>query len=115
MGIEIRDKTRYRELPNAIGTTWLVSFDQINNSDEKSDQLAVQLLSFISCMEPKTIPQTILPQGEPEELEWAIGRLCSYSFLVRQGYSNKFDMHDLVYMATRGWLKIRGLEREGDE
>ncbi|KFA78071.1 hypothetical protein S40288_05424, partial [Stachybotrys chartarum IBT 40288] len=107
LDIEFKDNTRYRELPNAVGATWLVSFDQINNSDERSEQLAVQLLSFISCIEPKMIPQTILPQGEPEELEWGIGTLCSYSFLVRQGDSNKFDMHSLVHMATRWWLEIR--------
>jgi tetratricopeptide (TPR) repeat protein len=104
LGREFRDHTRYRDSRNAVGTTWLVSFDQI----ERSAPGTVHLLSFISCIEPKAIPRTILPQGDQEELEWAIGTLCSYSFLVRQNDSNTFDMHSLVHMATRGWLEMRG-------
>lgn len=108
LGREFKDNTRYRDSRNAVGTTWLVLFDQI----KKSDQFAVQLLSFISCIEPKAIPQTILPRRGPEELEWAIGVLCSYSFLVRQGDSNTFDMHSLVHIATRGWLEMQGRKEE---
>ncbi|KEY73844.1 hypothetical protein S7711_10154 [Stachybotrys chartarum IBT 7711] len=108
LGTDFHDNTRYRNSQNAIGTTWLISFDQI----EKSDKVAVQLLSFISCIEPKAIPQTILPQSGPNELEWAIGTLCSYSFLVRHGNSNRFDMHSLVHMATRRWLTIKGQKEE---
>ena len=74
-----------------MATTWLVSFDQI----EKSNHLAVSLLSFLSCIEPKAITQSILPMKDPEEQEWAIGTLCGYSFLVRRGDSDIFDMHIL--------------------
>ncbi|KAG7433975.1 Regulatory protein AfsR [Fusarium oxysporum f. sp. raphani] len=105
---EFRDNTRYRGSQNAIGTTWIVSFRQI----QKSDQLAVDLLSFISCIEPKAIPQSILPDAEADELEWAIGTLCSYSFLARREESNVFDMHSLVHTATRGWLKKQDRERQ---
>ncbi|KAF5136426.1 Regulatory protein AfsR [Metarhizium anisopliae] len=40
LGREFKDSTRYRGSRNAVGTTWLVTFDQI----EKSDQAAVSLL-----------------------------------------------------------------------
>ncbi|KAH7124426.1 hypothetical protein EDB81DRAFT_872496 [Dactylonectria macrodidyma] len=100
LGREFRDNTRYRGSRNAIGTTWMVSFDQI----QKSNQLAVDLLSFMSHIEPKAIPKSILPDAEPDELEWAIGMLCSYSFLVRRREGDVFDMHSLVHAATRGWL-----------
>ncbi|EXK83426.1 hypothetical protein FOQG_12288 [Fusarium oxysporum f. sp. raphani 54005] len=40
---EFRDNTRYKGSQNAIGTTWIVSFRQI----QKSDHLAVDLLSFM--------------------------------------------------------------------
>ncbi|EWY97259.1 hypothetical protein FOYG_05727 [Fusarium oxysporum NRRL 32931] len=103
---EFRDNTRYRGSQNAVGTTWIVSFRQI----QKSNQLAVDLLSFISCIEPKAIPQSILPDAEADELEWAIGTLCSYSFLVRREESNVFDMHSLVHTATRGWLNKQDRE-----
>ncbi|KAF4447597.1 kinesin light chain [Fusarium austroafricanum] len=106
---EFRDNTRYRGSQNAIGTTWIVSFRQI----QKSDQLAVKLLSFMSCIEPKAIPQSILPDdAELYDLESAVGTLCSYSFLVRRGQSNVFDMHSLVHVAMRGWLKKQKLERQ---
>ncbi|KAF4444921.1 kinesin light chain, partial [Fusarium austroafricanum] len=106
---EFRDNTRYRGSQNAVGTTWIVSFRQI----QKSDQLAVKLLSFMSCIEPKAIPQSILPDdAEPYDLELAVGTLCSYSFLVRRGQSNVFDMHSLVHVAMRGWLKKQELERQ---
>ncbi|KAH7184061.1 hypothetical protein DER44DRAFT_710231 [Fusarium oxysporum] len=105
---EFRDNTRYRGSQNAVGTTWIVSFRQI----QKSNQLAVDLLSFMSCIEPKAIPQSILPDAEADELEWAIGTLCSYSFLIRREESNVFDMHSLVHTATRGWLEKQDRERE---
>ncbi|KAF4502809.1 kinesin light chain [Fusarium agapanthi] len=104
---EFRDNTRYRGSQNAIGTTWVVSFRQI----QKSNQLAVDLLSFMSCIEPKAIPQSILPDAEADKLEWAIGTLCSYSFLVRRDETNVFDMHSLVHTATRGWLEKQDQER----
>ncbi|CAG9955961.1 unnamed protein product [Clonostachys rosea f. rosea IK726] len=106
---EFRDNTRYRGSQNAVGTTWIVSFCQI----QKSDQLAVKLLSFMSCIEPKAIPQSILPDdAEPYDMELAIGTLCSYSFLARREESNVFDMHSLVHTAMRGWLKKQDQERQ---
>jgi tetratricopeptide (TPR) repeat protein len=104
LGREFRDNTRYRGSRNAVGATWLVSFEQI----EKSNPVAVRLLSFISYIEPKAIPQTILPQEEVADLDWAIGTLCSYSFIVHREGSNTFDMHSLVHKAIRGWLEMRG-------
>ncbi|EWY82414.1 hypothetical protein FOYG_14513 [Fusarium oxysporum NRRL 32931] len=100
LGREFRDNTRYKGTQNAIGTTWIVSFNQI----QKLDPLAVDLLSFISYIEPKAIPQSILPVAAPAELESAIGTLCSYSFLARREEADTFDMHSLVHTATRDWI-----------
>ncbi|KAH7016518.1 uncharacterized protein B0I36DRAFT_254159, partial [Microdochium trichocladiopsis] len=101
LGREFRDSTRYQNSHNAIATTWIISFDQIL----KSDPFAVDLLSFIACIEPKAIPQWIMPGSESEETELAIGILCSFSFLVRRGDDDMFDMHSLVHMATREWIQ----------
>ncbi|KAH7038361.1 uncharacterized protein B0I36DRAFT_284513 [Microdochium trichocladiopsis] len=106
-GREFRDSTRYRQSHNAVATTWVVSFEQIR----KSDQTAVDMLSFMACVEPKAIPQWILPESESEETEWAIGVLCGYSFLVRRGDDDTFDMHSLVHMATREWVKKQGWQQ----
>jgi hypothetical protein len=106
MSRSFQDSTRYRGSQNAVATTWLVSFDQIR----KSDSIAADLLSFISCIEPKAIPRMILPSSQPEErVVHAIGTLCMYSFMVRRGGSRIFDMHSLVHLATRIWVQKHAL------
>jgi tetratricopeptide (TPR) repeat protein len=106
MSKEFRDNTRYPGSQNAVATTWLVSFDQIR----KSNNAAADLLSFISCIEPKGIPQSLLPGPESTvQLVDAIGTLCTYAFLTRRGDSKVFDMHSLVHLATRIWVQREGL------
>ncbi|OLN97674.1 Kinesin light chain 6 [Colletotrichum chlorophyti] len=109
MSREFRDSTRYTASQNAIATTWLVSFDQIR----RTDSYATQLLRFISRIEPKSIPQSILPRPGPDvDIEDAIGTLCSYAFLVQRDEDETFDMHSLVHMATRVWVRQQLLEDE---
>ncbi|KAK3385401.1 hypothetical protein B0H63DRAFT_182369 [Podospora didyma] len=105
MSREFVDSSRYRGSQNAVATTWLVSFDQIR----KSDDAAAKLLDFISCIEPKGIPQSLLPEFEStEELVNAIGTLRAYAFLNRRGDSKVFDMHSLVHLAARIWIQREG-------
>ncbi|KAL2194480.1 hypothetical protein P885DRAFT_71251 [Corynascus similis CBS 632.67] len=112
MSKEFRDNTRYPESQNAVATTWLVSFDQIR----KSDNAAADLLSFISCIEPKGIPQSLFPRFEStQQLVDAIGTLCAYAFLTRRGDSKVFDMHNLVHLATRIWVQREGLTATASE
>ena len=105
MSREFHDSTRYRGSQNAVATTWLVSFDQIR----KSDSVAADLLAFLSCIEPKAIPQSILPRPELEEqMVHALGTLCGYAFLTRRQDNKTFDMHSLVHLATRVWIRREG-------
>ncbi|GKZ98251.1 hypothetical protein AnigIFM59636_002484 [Aspergillus niger] len=68
---------------------------------------------FISCIEWRAIPYSILPAAYPEaQLAGAIGTLCSYSFLERRDGGMKFDMHRLVHLATRIWVNQNGHEAE---
>ncbi|KAJ5330355.1 hypothetical protein N7476_000138 [Penicillium atrosanguineum] len=98
---EFHDSTRYRRMPNAVTTTWLISFDQIQGSDPS----AADLLEFMSYLESKAIPRSILPTlNSEEEMEFAIGTLCSYGFLTRRDNENMFDMHSLVQLSTRVWI-----------
>jgi tetratricopeptide (TPR) repeat protein len=100
------DRTRYEGLQNAVATTWLVSFAQI----QRSDKAAASILGFVSCIEPKAIPRSILPKVEPEEeMEHAIGTLRGYAFLSQRGDEEMFDMHSLVHVATWVWLESEGL------
>ncbi|KAL0937181.1 phosphorylase superfamily protein [Colletotrichum truncatum] len=104
---EFRDSTRYPNTPNAIATTWQVSFEQIRQTDSH----ATSILYFISRIEPKLIPFSILPRsGSEEETEYAIGTLTSYAFLIYRDETQTFDMHSLVHLATRIWAKKQSVE-----
>lgn len=52
MSKEFVDETRRGGWKNAIAATWLVSFEQIY----KNDRPAAELLCFMSCIEPESIP-----------------------------------------------------------
>ncbi|KAF3390263.1 Nephrocystin-3 [Penicillium rolfsii] len=95
------DSTRYRKIPNAVTTTWLISFNQIKGYHPS----AADLLEFMSYLEPKAIPRSVLPTlDSEEEMEFAIGTLCNYGFLTRRDSEDMFDMHSLVQLSTRMWM-----------
>jgi tetratricopeptide (TPR) repeat protein len=105
MSAEIRDSTRYEESSSAVATTWIVSFKQIL----ERDAVAADLLQYISCIEWKGIPRSILPTVRPEARTLnAIGTLCSYSFLSEQTDGTTYDMHRLVHLASRIWIRNSG-------
>jgi hypothetical protein len=56
---EFQDLGRYRNIKNPVATTWLISFEQIR----RRDALAADYLSFMCCIDPKDIPQSLLPPG----------------------------------------------------
>jgi tetratricopeptide (TPR) repeat protein len=94
--------TLYSTYKSAVPATWMISFNQIQNSHP----LAANLLSFIACIEPETIPRSILPDSEPDwQITQAIGILCEYGFLTQQGNNPLFDTHNLVHLATHIWLE----------
>ena len=100
MSTEIRDNKRYKQAANAVATTWIISFQQIVDRDAD----AAGLLRFMSCIEWKAIPESILPRIEPEaRMTGAVGKLCSYSFLAKRHKEKTYDMHRLVHLAARIW------------
>jgi tetratricopeptide (TPR) repeat protein len=110
---EFRDDTRYKESKNAVAATWVVSFSQIR----ERDAAAADLLAFMSCVEWKAVPRSLLPRVQTEsQVEEAIGTLCGYSFLARrgdgeteeEGQEEWYDIHRLVHLATRIWIRKRG-------
>jgi tetratricopeptide (TPR) repeat protein len=106
MSEEMGDDTRYKHTVNAVAKTWLVSFDQIVRRDAD----AADLLQYMSCLEWKAIPRSILPVIEPEaRMTTALGTLWSYSFITTRNDSQKYDMHRLVHVAARVWIREKGL------
>ncbi|KAJ0422358.1 hypothetical protein BJY00DRAFT_311079 [Aspergillus carlsbadensis] len=101
---DFSDARRYKEIQNPVITTWLISFRQIQHQNP----LAADYLSFMAIINPRNIPMSILPPGatRKQQLE-AIGLLSAYSFTTSQ--PTGINMHRLVHMATRNWLRQNGL------
>lgn len=104
MSQALEDNTTHEKEQRAVATTWLVSFHQI----QKIDANAAAVLAFLSCIEPKAIPESLL-EGfrnlNKTKLIEAIGTLSCYSFIKRREDGKLLDMHSLVHLAARVWLR----------
>ncbi|KAI8966751.1 TPR-like protein [Daldinia sp. FL1419] len=88
----------------AVLKTWTISFEQI----QRCDHIAADIFSFMACINPKAIPQSLLPIPDSEvDFENAIGTLLGYAFITRREDGSMFDMHRLVHIAIRGWIQDR--------
>ncbi|KAH7303377.1 P-loop containing nucleoside triphosphate hydrolase protein [Stachybotrys elegans] len=102
---EFPDRTRYSESRHAVAMTWLISFEQI----QKHDEIAAELLSFLSQIEPRAVPQSMLPRIRSEEsFVHAVGTLYGYAFLYRRQDGEMMDMHSLVHLAAQEWVRNGG-------
>ncbi|PWY86613.1 purine and uridine phosphorylase [Aspergillus sclerotioniger CBS 115572] len=96
------DETRYKDAQNPVALTWFISFQQI----QRSNQLAVNYLSFMACINPRGIPRSLLPQpmSNKEKFE-AIGTLKAFSFVSEESGDRSLNLHRLVHLATRDWMR----------
>ncbi|EED11810.1 kinesin light chain, putative [Talaromyces stipitatus ATCC 10500] len=91
---DFRDPGRYQDIQNP----------QIQHQDP----LAADYLFFIACINPRNIPQSILPQATSRRQRVdALGLLNAYSFT--NGQERDIGMHRLVHIATRNWLRKNAL------
>jgi tetratricopeptide (TPR) repeat protein len=101
---DFKDEGRYKDLQNPVITTWLISFKQI----QRQDELAADLLFFMACINPRNIPQSLLPMPNPRKRGIdALGLLNAYAFTNRQ--DTGINLHRLVHIAARNWLKKNAL------
>jgi len=99
---DFEDQGRYRGTKNPVAITWLISFEQIRSKHP----LAAEYLSFMSCVDPKDIPQSLLPPAQSKKRAAdAIGTLSAYSFVRTRPTEKSLDLHRLVHLATRNWLR----------
>jgi UDP-2,3-diacylglucosamine pyrophosphatase LpxH len=102
---DFEDDGRYQSTKNSVATTWLISFEQIR----RRDSLAADYLSFMSCIDRKDIPESLLPASESHKKQIeAVGTLQAYSFIIKRSGIMMFDLHRLVHLATRNWLRKEG-------
>ena len=99
---EFHDDGRYAETQNPVLTTWMISFRQIQDSNT----LASEYLSFIACISPRDIPQSILPPPASAKRKTdALGLLGAYSFIGEHSGGSSFSLHRLVHLAMRNWMR----------
>src|SRR5277367_4006320 len=61
----------------------------------------------MSCVAQQDIPRSLLPLATKlKELE-AIGTLRAYAFIIKRQGQDSYDIHRLVQIAMRNWLKTR--------
>jgi tetratricopeptide (TPR) repeat protein len=111
---EFDDQGRYMEATNSVATTWYISFEHV----QKRDAIAADHLFFMACVANNDVVATMFPPlySKTEHVK-AMGTLKAYAFVTeRQPRTDKlqgqtksqhktFDVHPLVHLAIRGWLK----------
>ncbi|KAJ5378060.1 Tetratricopeptide-like helical [Penicillium cataractarum] len=99
---KFEDDGRYDQTQNPVLITWLVSFQQI----QQLDKLSAEYLSFMACINPRDIPQSILPPAPSAKRQVdALGLLSAYSFISEHAGKSSFSLHRLVHLATRNWMR----------
>jgi tetratricopeptide (TPR) repeat protein len=96
------DDGRYQDIQNPVATTWLISFQQVR----RLNPLAADYLSFMASVNPRDIPQSLLPAATSRKKKMdAIGLLKAFSFVSEQAINNALSLHRLVHLSTRNWLR----------
>ncbi|KAF7712387.1 Kinesin light chain [Penicillium ucsense] len=97
---EFDDDGRYETSQNAVATTWLISFVQI----QQRDKIASDILSFMACISPREIPESILPRTNAS----CLASVLVQQVLTRQGKHEEAEaMHR---RALSGSEKVLGPE-----
>lgn len=79
----------------------------------KIDALAGDLLSFIACVGPRNVPRLLLPNAIDHDggisaiFLKTSGLLRAHCLITADTNSQTFDIHALVRLAARRWLKSR--------
>ena len=102
------DLRRDRGVPNAVVTSWELSFDQIRRSSPKS----ADSLSLMSYLHRHAIPGFLI-QGDVDDLSFEedINLLISFSLVKAEIREDTFEIHRLVQIALQHWLRSEGYEQ----
>ncbi len=105
---DFEDRGRYKGVGNPVATTWLISFKHISRNP-----LAARYLRFMSFFAEKDIPRSLLPPADDElQVDEAIGVLKAYAFITQRKEQDLFDIHRLVHLVMRNWLRENGEQQE---
>ncbi len=109
LSADFEDCSRYRAIRNPVATTWLISFKHIN----QHNPLAAEYLRFTCFLNERDISLSLLPPADGAlEANKALGMLKGYAFITQREGQDLFDMHKLVQVVMRNWLKETGTLQE---
>ena len=102
------DLRRDPDIPNAVFTTWKISFDYIRSRYS----FASQLLSFLSFFNYQHIPKATIYHLDIEE-EWldiseALDRLVAFCLVKIEANAEFLELHPLVQAALQAWISELG-------
>ena len=93
-------------IPNAVVTSWIISFEQIQTAQPR----AAEILSLMAFFDRQAIPESLL-RDQDESLSSfkdSIGKLLAYSLITRSIDKKHFDEHRLAHMISQAWLRRNG-------
>ena len=104
-----KDLRRDPDMPNAVITTWEITFRQIRKQHEP----AADLLSLMCLFNWQGIPDVLI-QDNDDHLAFvsAMAPLINFSLVTAELGGKFFKMHRLVQIATRRWLESNGRIQE---
>ncbi|KAH8654542.1 hypothetical protein BGZ60DRAFT_568352 [Tricladium varicosporioides] len=108
---DFEDVRRYPDVKNPVATTWLISFQQIQDRDP----LAADYMAFMSCIKEQDIPRDLLPPASEFDKSEALGALKAFGFIKERVNGTSYDIHRLVYTAMQNWLILKNKWRSWNE
>ncbi len=104
---DFRDLERDQNAENAVLKTWVLSFEQVKLENPK----AANLLSIMSCLDAKSIPESMLQVEIPDSLDFvnALATLKAFALVIVTTSENgeTFDVHRMVQLSMQRWLETR--------
>ena len=103
---DLSDPRRDTRSHNSVIRTWKVSFDQIRIQKPR----AAEILSFMAVLDRQGIPKTLLRRKDEGAAEFttALGTLQAFYLITAEEGGASFEVHRLVQISTRRWLKLQG-------
>ncbi|QKX54876.1 uncharacterized protein TRUGW13939_01966 [Talaromyces rugulosus] len=101
---DAKDLRRDPGIRDAVITTWQLSFEQIRQDQPST----TDLLALMSMFDRQGIPEDLV-RGDDGRLQFEdrLAPLISYSLIRVDGDAQLFEMHRLVQLSVRAWLKTR--------
>ena len=90
---------------NPVAKTWLISLDQISCHNSA----AANCLFFMACIDRKDILLDLLPATSLSEKKAAVEILNKYALITKRPASSAAEVHRLVHLAVRNYLREQDL------